>query len=204
MKMRPRYLGNYGAIAAALSIIVAATVNAAEVGQSPLRGVATQILSDDIVAAIKKASLRPVGENQLRVVSINDEYNVGIGILRHAKQSDGVKFAVEHSEITEIHYFISGKGALLTGGTLKDAKVVPADSAMVSVLDGPSRSGSQIIGGERHLVGPGDVVIVPPNTPHGWENIFSDEIVYLVIKVDPHRVLPAGLGEESIEGTVRH
>jgi quercetin dioxygenase-like cupin family protein len=41
-------------------------------------------------------------------------------------------------------------------------------------------------------IGPGDVVIIPPNTPHWFSEISSDQIVYLVVRVDPHKVLPAG------------
>jgi quercetin dioxygenase-like cupin family protein len=43
-------------------------------------------------------------------------------------------------------------------------------------------------------VGPGDVVIIPPNTPHWFSDIATDQIVYLVVRVDPHKVLPAGYG----------
>jgi len=43
-------------------------------------------------------------------------------------------------------------------------------------------------------IGPGDAVIIPPNTPHWFSEITSDQIVYLVVRVDPHKVLPAGYG----------
>ena len=42
------------------------------------------------------------------------------------------------------------------------------------------------------LIGPGDVVIIPPNTPHWFSEITTDQIVYLVVRVDAHKVLPAG------------
>ena len=38
----------------------------------------------------------------------------------------------------------------------------------------------------------GDVVIIPPNTPHTFTEITSDQIVYLVVRIDPHKVLPTG------------
>ena len=46
----------------------------------------------------------------------------------------------------------------------------------------------------RVPIGPGDVVIIPPNTPHWFTEITTDQIVYLVVRVDPHKVLPAGYG----------
>jgi len=39
-------------------------------------------------------------------------------------------------------------------------------------------------------------VIIPPNTPHWFKEITSDQIVYLVVRVDPHKVLPAGYGSK--------
>jgi quercetin dioxygenase-like cupin family protein len=44
------------------------------------------------------------------------------------------------------------------------------------------------VGGQSRKIGPGDVVIVPPNTAHGWSEV-TDELVYLVVRMDPHKVL---------------
>ncbi len=48
--------------------------------------------------------------------------------------------------------------------------------------------------GASRKIGPGDIVIIPPNTPHWFSEITSDQIVYLVVRIDPHKVLPAGYG----------
>jgi uncharacterized RmlC-like cupin family protein len=60
------------------------------------------------------------------------------------------------------------------------------------MLNGPSRGGGKVIGGVRRKLGPGDVVIIPPSTPHGWTEVTGDQIVDLVVRVDPHKLLPAG------------
>jgi quercetin dioxygenase-like cupin family protein len=65
---------------------------------------------------------------------------------------------------------------------------------VVKVLNGPSVTGGAILNGISRKVGPGDVVVIPPNTPHWFSEITSDQVVYLVIRVDPHKVLPAGYG----------
>jgi quercetin dioxygenase-like cupin family protein len=52
--------------------------------------------------------------------------------------------------------------------------------------------GAAIIGGTAHKIGPGDVIVIPPNTPHTFTEVTSDEIVYLVVRFDPKKVLPAG------------
>jgi hypothetical protein len=40
-------------------------------------------------------------------------------------------------------------------------------------------------------VGPGDMIIIPANTPHTFTEITTDRIVYMVVRVDPHKVLKA-------------
>ena len=87
---------------------------------------------------------------------------------------------------------ISGSGTLVTGGVLTDSKEIPPNDETVTVLNGPSTEGSSIQNGVSRKIGPGDVVIIPPNTPHWFSEIPSDKIVYLVVRIDPHKVLPAG------------
>ena len=60
------------------------------------------------------------------------------------------------------------------------------------VCCGPSTGGGPVQNGVTRKIGPGDVVVIPPNTPHWFTEITSDQIVYLVVRVDPHKVLPAG------------
>jgi hypothetical protein len=91
-----------------------------------------------------------------------------------------------------IYHVISGSATLVTGGTIENMKETPANSAVVTTLNGPSSGGGKVIGGQARNIGAGDGVIIPPNTPHWFTEITSDQIVYLVVRVDPHKVLPAG------------
>ena len=147
----------------------------------------------EVQATIQKTASSAVSDRQLRVVSINGEYNVGIGVVHRAKTSGPqAPGGIEHSEITEIYHVMSGNGTLVTGGTFESGKPAAADSAVVKVLNGPSTSGSGIRNGVSRQIGPGDIVVIPPNTPHWFSAIDSDQIVYLVVRIDPHKVLPAG------------
>jgi mannose-6-phosphate isomerase-like protein (cupin superfamily) len=101
---------------------------------------------------------------------------------------------VEHSQITEVYHVIEGNATFVTGGTIDNSRESAPDSAVVKVLNGPSTQGGVVKDGVSRKVGPGDVVIIPPNTPHWFSEITSDQIVYLVVRVDPHKVLPAGYG----------
>lgn len=159
------------------------------------RGTATDVTNAEIKAAVQKTASAAVSDQQLRVVSITGEYNVGIGVVRRAKtEGRNPGGGIEHSEITEVYHIIEGNGTLVTGGTIENQKESPPDSSVVKVLNGPSSGGGVIQNGVSRKVGPGDVVIIPPNTPHWFSEITSEQIAYLVVRIDPHKVLPAGYG----------
>ena len=157
------------------------------------RGTATDVSSAEIQALVQKTASDRVSDQAIRVVSINGEYNIGVGVVHRAKTSGAqAGGGIEHSQITEIYHVIEGNATLVTGGSMDNTSEFPADHPVVTVLNGPSTRGGPIQNGVSRKIGPGDVVIIPPNTPHWFSEISSDQIVYLVVRVDPHKVLPAG------------
>ena len=155
---------------------------------------AADITNTEIKAAIEKTASLPVSDQQLRMVSINGEYNVGAALVTRAKTGGGEAApALAHTQITEVYYIISGNGTLVTGGTLEDAKDLrPTPTApQAGRLIGPSTAGTKILNGKRRQVGPGDMIIIPANTPHTFTEITTERIVYMVVRVDPHKVLHA-------------
>ena len=158
-----------------------------------ISGSATDVTNAEIQAAVEKTSSAAVLDQALRVVNIEGEYNVGIGVVHRSKTTRPAPgSAVEHSEITEVYHVISGNGTLVTGGVLENPKAAEPDADVVKVLVGPSTRGDRIQGGVSRKLGPGDVVIIPPRTPHWFSEVTSNQIVYLVVRVDPKKVLPAG------------
>lgn len=159
------------------------------------RGTATDISRAEVEATVQKTASAAVSDQAIRVVSINDEYNVGVGVV-HRSKTNGTSTGggVEHSQITEVYHVIEGSATLGTGGTIENARESSPESNVVKVLNGPSTQGGVVENGVSRKVGPGDVVIIPPNTPHWFSEITSPQIVYLVVRVDPHKVLPAGYG----------
>ena len=134
-----------------------------------------------------------VGDQAIRIVSINGEYNLAMGVVSRLKTTPKeAPTAIEHSQITEVYHVISGSGTLVTGGILKDPREVPPNNEVVTIFNGPSTEGISIQNGVSRKIGPGDVVIIPPNTPHWFSEIPNEKIVYFVVRVDPHKVLPAG------------
>ena len=170
------------------AILVAATQTPAQKHPS---GTATDVPNAQIQAALKKTASAAVSDQQLRIVDIDGEYNVAVGILHRARTNGKPSGALIHEKITEVYQIISGDGTFVTGGRLVDPKGSAPDSEIVRVLAGPSISGSSIEGGVSRRVGPGDIIVVPPNTPHGFSEITA-EVVYSVVRVDGQRVLPAG------------
>jgi len=157
------------------------------------RGTATDISSAEIQSLVQKTASERISDQAIRVVSINGEYNVSVGVVHRSKVSGAqAGGGIEHSQITEIYHIIEGNATLVTGGSMDNLSEFPPDSPVVTVLNGPSTRGGPIQNGVSRKIGPGDVVIIPPNTPHWFSEIPTDKIVYLVVRVDPHKVLPAG------------
>jgi mannose-6-phosphate isomerase-like protein (cupin superfamily) len=168
--------------ALALSVVLAvASPVLAQTG-----GTATDIPNTNVQALAKSMSAMPGGDELLRVAGINNgEYNVGVAVVHRAKAAN-IEASLEHHQITEIYHVISGSGTMVTGGTMENLRET-ADPHTVEVV-GPSAGGGKIAGGHSRKIGAGDVVIIPPDTPHGWTDV-SDELVYLVVRMDPKKVL---------------
>ena len=149
---------------------------------------ATDITRAEFATVLKSMNPDGVSDQQIKVIDIG-AYNVAVGILHRsgkAKQN-----AISHSKITEIYYVIEASGTFETGGTMTSASPAAADGSTVKVLVGPSTNGSGIEGGQSRKIGPGDVIIVPPGVAH-WFSAIEKDLDYLVFRVDPEHVLPAG------------
>ncbi len=136
------------------------------------------------IAATSKACTATVCDQSIRMVDVGT-YNVGVGIVQRSPGNQG---AIEHSKITEVYHMLEGAAVLVTGGTMPDAKAAAPESQVVTVLNGPSNMGSKVDGGSSRRVKAGDVVIIPPNTPHWWSSL-EGKISYLVVRIDPEKVV---------------
>jgi len=169
-------------ILSALPLFFAATAAAA---QAPAPPPTVDISAEDIAATVRRTAERTVSDQAIRVVDMGG-YQVGVGVVHRSPGNQG---AIEHSKITEIYHVMEGAGTLVTGGTIPDARPSPPESQVVTVLNGPSNGGQTIQGGQSRRIKAGDVVIIPPNTPHWFSAIEAPQIVYLVVRVDPEKVI---------------
>src|SRR2546423_8915195 len=93
------------------------------------RGTATDVTSEDVEATLKKTAGAAISDQAIRVVRINDEYNVGIGVVHRAKiVGRATSGAIEHSQITEIYHVMEGNATLVTGGTIENPRESSAES----------------------------------------------------------------------------
>lgn len=151
---------------------------------------ATTVDSEEIRAAVEGNDAGAFSDTVLRVVPIKSEYNVGVAVVRRSKvDGQTPRDAVVHDAITEVYQIVEGNGVLVTGGTVESATPLSGKSVVVRQAIGPSSLGKVICGGTRRNVGPGDIIVIPPHTAHGFVAITTARIVYTVIRVDSQRLL---------------
>jgi len=147
-----------------------------------------------ITAAEIEGGLRPavtgVNDVVLSTTSIGGEYNLGVFAVRrtlvHGKLAVD---AYQHHDITEVYQVVRGSGTLVTGGTLEEPKELASDDPSVKMLMGPTAQGAGIKGGRSQHLAVGDIVVIPADTPHGFINLAPEGISYVLVRIDPHKVL---------------
>lgn len=86
---------------------------------------------------------------------------------------EGSGVAELHETESDLMVIVSGKGELIIGGSMPSAKTTAENE-----LRGPS-----IEGGDRQKLSPGDIIHVPPKTPHQVLLDPGTQITYFVLKV---------------------
>ena len=161
----------------------------------PLAAYAQDLATDILKADIEAVRNSPEGgvDRQISVVDIG-KLNVAVGVLHRGPTGDstGPTTAIEHSQVTEVYYVVSGSGTLITGTAVDDPEQISPDAEIVRVAVGPSsRATFREQGNQVREISAGDVVVIPAGVFHGWRDI-ADHVTYLSIRPDPDRVLPAG------------
>jgi len=79
----------------------------------------------------------------------------------------------QHDKIIDVVIVQSGEGTLLLGGTMINPKTSGGTGEFL---------GTGIEGGERHLLGAGDVVHIPAKIPHSFLVPKGKHITYVLVK----------------------
>ncbi len=87
------------------------------------------------------------------------------------RDADG--FPEQHDNIVDVVFVQSGEGTLVLGGTVLGLRAGSGPGEYV---------GTSIDGGERHPLGAGDVVHIPPKIPHSFLVPKGQHLTYVLVK----------------------
>ena len=130
-----------------------------------------------------------VTDQQVRSIDIG-KANVQIAVAHRGKLDAPPSGSVaEHDLVTEVYYVLSGSGTNRTGPDLVDKRRRPPDNRAVQFLNGPGNNAADIRNPTTHELKAGDVFVIPAGTGHQFTKI-DDHITYLMVRVDPDKVVP--------------
>jgi mannose-6-phosphate isomerase-like protein (cupin superfamily) len=144
---------------------------------------ATYVGAEEILEYLKVGGL----DQQVRSVDVGRS-NVQIALVHRGRLEQPAGVA-EHDLVTEVYYVIAGSGTSLTGPDLVDATPRLSTNTAVQRLNGPGHNAAAIRNGVTHELTPGDVLVIPAGTGHQFTRI-DNYITYLMVRVDPDKVVP--------------
>jgi len=176
-------------IAGALVVTIGA-VYAQNVPTATCKGCpATYIANDELQAYLKRAIARNLIDQQVRSVDAGKS-GIAVGMVHRGKLDKPAPNSVaEHDHVSEVYHIISGSATLVTGPDLVNAQPRPATNENVRVLNGPGSNADAIRNGVTHQLKAGDAIIIPAGTGH-WFTKIDDEISYIMIRIDPEKMVP--------------
>jgi mannose-6-phosphate isomerase-like protein (cupin superfamily) len=125
---------------------------------------------------------------------------VGIGMVHRGKltaeQGKRAGIVAEHEQVSEVYHIIDGAATLVTGSGLVNPKKRPATERTVIFQNGPGYNADSITNPETHHLKAGDVIIIPAGTGH-WFTEIPDHITYMMVRIDPDKILPLKSKEQS-------
>lgn len=125
---------------------------------------------------------RSVSDIVVRHVDVGEEF-IGVSVVQRPKTAvTEQETGIAHVDLDEMYYIVSGEGTMVTGGEF----VSPSETH--SDLLGDMLRG-EIRGGVLQKVKPGDIAIIPKGMPHGWHEIVTDNIGYIIFRTDPNKVM---------------
>jgi mannose-6-phosphate isomerase-like protein (cupin superfamily) len=130
-----------------------------------------------------------VTDQQMRSLDVG-KAQVEIALVHRGKlDAPAPRSVASHDLVSEVYYIISGSGTNRTGPDIVDPQRRPPDDRAVRLLNGPGANGTDMRNPAEHELEAGDVLVIPAGTGHQFTKI-DDHITYLMIRVDPDKVVP--------------
>jgi mannose-6-phosphate isomerase-like protein (cupin superfamily) len=149
----------------------------------------TYVSADEIHQYAELGRAERITDQQVRSVDIG-KANVQIAVAHRGRLEAPAPMSVaEHDLVTEIYYVLSGSATNRTGPELVDVEKRPADARNVRFLNGPGHNAADIRNAQTQELEPGDVFVIPAGMGHQFTRI-DDQITYLMVRVDPDKVVP--------------
>lgn len=156
---------------------------------------ATYVPKSELDGYNERAIAHNLVDQQVRLVDVG-KMQVGIGSiyrgkLGHAEGQENIvaEAVAEHEQVSEVYYVIEGSATLLTGPDIVDLKPRPNTLKTVREQNGPGFSGTSIKNPEVHELKAGDMIVIPAGTGH-WFTKIDDHIRYVMVRLDPDKLLP--------------
>ena len=150
---------------------------------------ADYVPAEEIAAYERVAMETGLTDLQVRSIDIGTA-NVQVALVhRGPLEAPRPQSVASHDLVTEVYYVLSGGGTNLTGADLIDKQRRPADNRAVQFLNGPGNNSAGVRDGVTYEINAGDVLVIPAGTGHQFTRI-DDHITYLMVRVDPDKVVP--------------
>jgi len=128
-------------------------------------------------------------DQQMRALDIG-KAQVEVALVHRTKlDAPTPRSVATHDLVSEVYYILGGSGTNRTGPDVVDPQRRPADDRAVRLLNGPGANGTDLRDPAVHELTAGDVLVIPAGTGHQFTKI-DDHITYLMIRVDPDKVVP--------------
>jgi mannose-6-phosphate isomerase-like protein (cupin superfamily) len=135
-------------------------------------------------------------DQQMRSIDIG-KAQVEIALVHRTKlDAPTPRSVATHDLVSEVYYILSGSGTNRTGPDVVDPQRRPPDDRAVRLLNGPGANGTDLRNPAVHELTAGDVLVIPAGTGHQFTKI-DDHITYLMIRVDPDKVVPLMDADDS-------
>jgi mannose-6-phosphate isomerase-like protein (cupin superfamily) len=173
-------------------LIAAATLSAQPPKPTCAQCPGTYIPKSELDAYTARAIQYSLTDEQVRSVDIGKS-QVGIGMVtrKHLEPGPIRKGSVaEHEQISEVYYIIEGSGTIITGPGLVNPVKRSADEKTVRLQNGPGYNADGITNPQTHRLKAGDMLVIPAGTGHLWTEIPGDHITYMMVRIDPDKVVP--------------